>query len=451
MQLRFLGGAGTVTGSRYLLESDNHRILVDCGLYQGIKNLRRRNWAPFPVDPRSIDAIVLTHAHIDHSGYLPALVKKGFHGKIYCTRATHELCEIMLPDAAHLQEEDARYANRKKFSKHSPAQPLFTIKDAEHALGFFQSVHYHEPFTPSAPFEVTFTPAGHILGSACARIDVEGQTLVFSGDVGRQEDLVMRSPEPLSKADVLVLESTYGDRRHEEANPEEQLAQIINDTASRGGIVLIPAFAVGRAQSLLYIISRLKQSMAIPDMPVYLNSPMAIAATELFCRHHKEHKLSAEQCAIMDEGTKYVRTVDESIALNKSHYPCIIVSASGMASGGRVLHHLKTLLPHSRNSVVLAGFQAPGTRGDKLARGFDEIKIHGQYFPVKAEVHQINSLSAHGDYEEILTWLGKSQIDPRTVYITHGEPVASDTMRKHVEERFGWNAEVPEVGDVVEI
>lgn len=451
MQLRFLGGTGTVTGSRYLLESDNHRILVDCGLYQGVKNLRKRNWAAFPVDPRSIDAVILTHAHIDHSGYLPALVKKGFHGKIFTTRGSHELCKIMLPDAGHLQEEDAKYANRKKFSRHSPAEPLFTVKDAENALKFFEAVHYHEPFTPSAPFEVTFTPAGHILGSACARIDVEGQSIVFSGDVGRQEDPVMRSPEPLSKADILILESTYGDRRHEDTDPYEQLARIINDTASRGGTVLIPAFAVGRAQVLLYIINQLRQAHRIPDMPVYLNSPMAIAATELFCRHHKEHKLTPEQCTAMDKGTKYVRTVDESIALNKSHYPCVIVSASGMASGGRVLHHLKTLAPHSRNSIVLAGFQAPGTRGDLISRGIDEIKIHGQYYPVKAQVHQINSLSAHGDYEEILTWLGKSQIDPRDVYITHGEPVAADTMRKRVHERFGWDASVPELGDSVEI
>lgn len=453
MKLRFLGGVGTVTGSRHLLSDDDRRLLVDCGMYQGVKNLRRRNWAPFPVDPGTINAVVLTHAHVDHSGYLPALVKNGFKGKIYCTRATHELCKVLLPDAGYLQEEDAKYAFRKGFSKHDHPEPLFTQKDAHEALKHFESVHYHETIEPVKGFEVTFTPAGHILGSSCVHVHHKGsdRTVVFSGDVGRQNDVIMRPPEPIQKADVLICESTYGDRLHQEINPEDELADIISKTAGRGGIVLMPAFAVGRAQMLLYLVHRLMTQQKIPKMPVYLNSPMAIKATEIFVHHHKEHKLDQAQCQLIDDNTEYVRTVDESIELNAKRYPCIIVSASGMASGGRVLHHLKTLLPNPRNSIVFAGFQAPGTRGDSLVKGAESVKIHGEYWPVKAEVHNIDSLSAHGDYSEILEWLGQGSLSPRKVYISHGESVASDVMRKRIRDRFGWDTEVPELFDEVDV
>lgn len=453
MKLRFLGGVGTVTGSRHLLSDDDHRLLVDCGMYQGVKNLRRRNWASFPVEPGSINAVVLTHAHIDHSGYLPALVKNGFKGKIYCTKATHELCKVLLPDAGYLQEEDARYAFRKGFSKHDHPEPLFTQKDAHEALKHFESVHYHETIEPVKGFEVSFTPAGHILGSSCVHVHhkASDRTVVFSGDVGRQNDVIMRPPEPIQKADVLVCESTYGDRLHEDSDPDDELADIISKTATRGGIVLMPAFAVGRAQMLLYMVHRLMAQQKIPKMPVYLNSPMAIRATEIFVRHHKEHKLDQAQCELIDENTEYVRTVDESIELNARRYPCIIVSASGMASGGRVLHHLKTLLPHPRNSIVFAGFQAPGTRGDLLINGADSVKIHGEYWPVKAEIYNIGSLSAHGDYREMLDWLGQGSLKPDRVYISHGEPVASDVMRKRIRERFGWETEVPELFEEVDV
>jgi len=450
MELRFLGGVETVTGSRHLLHTDKHRVLVDCGLYQGVKHLRRRNWARFPVEPSTLDSVLLTHAHIDHSGYLPVLVKQGFKGRIHCTRATYELCKILLPDAGHLQEEDARYANRKGFSRHSPARPLFTVEDAHRALEYFEPVHYHETLKPAGHFEARFLPAGHILGSACIEVACEGRRIIFSGDVGRQNDPIMRPPEPLPEADYLVLESTYGDRLHERDDPSERLASIINETTDRGGIVLIPSFAVGRAQTLLYLIHQLRLRKAIPDLPVYLNSPMAIAATELFCRHHKEHRLSAEQCALIDNNTHYVRSVEESIDLNNSRYPAVIISASGMASGGRVLHHLKTLAPHGRNSIVLAGFQAPGTRGDALARGTDQLKIHGQYYPVRAAGHQLNSLSAHGDYEEILDWLGQGSLSPRT-FLTHGDPVPADNLRKLIEERLGWDARVAELYDEVKL
>ncbi|UZD64752.1 MBL fold metallo-hydrolase [Marinobacter sp. AN1] len=453
MKLQFLGGTGTVTGSRYLLSDDKHRMLVDCGMYQGVKTLRRRNWAPFPVEPHTIDAVVLTHAHIDHTGYLPALVKNGFKGKIYCTKATHELCKVLLPDAGYLQEEDAKYAFRKKFSKHEHPEPLFTEKDAYEALKQFESLHYHEEFEPVKGFHVTFTPAGHILGSSCVHVRHAGhdRTVVFSGDVGRQNDVIMRPPEPIQKADVLVCESTYGDRLHGEIDPEEELTDIITTTAARGGVVLMPAFAVGRAQMLLYLVHKLMAQGKIPKLPVYLNSPMAIRATEIFCRHHKEHRLNQAQCELIDDNTHFVRTVEESIELTTKKFPAIIISASGMASGGRVLHHLKMLLPNPRNSIIFAGFQAPGTRGDAMVNGVESIKIHGEYWPVKAEIHNLDSLSAHGDYAEILEWLGQGQLTPEKVYITHGEMLAADVMRKRVHERFGWDCETPELFQEVEI
>lgn len=453
MKLRFLGGTGTVTGSRYLLSDEKHRMLVDCGMYQGVKTLRRRNWAKFPVDPSTIEAVVLTHGHIDHSGYLPALVKNGFKGKIYCTKATHELCKVLLPDAGFLQEEDAKYAYRKKFSKHEHPEPLFTEKDAWEALKHFESLHYHEQFEPVKGFEVTFTPAGHILGSSCVHVHhkVHDRTVVFSGDVGRQNDLIMRPPEPINKADVLVCESTYGDRTHGEVDPEKELEEIITRTAGRGGIVLMPAFAVGRAQMLLYVVHKLMSEKRIPKLPVYLNSPMAIKATEIFCKHHKEHKLNTSQCELIDDKTEFVRTVEQSIELDSVRYPCIIISASGMASGGRVLHHLKTLLPNPRNSIVFAGFQAPGTRGDALVNGAESVKIHGEYWPVKADIYNLDSMSAHGDYNEILEWLEQGSLKPEKVYVTHGEMVASDVMRKRIAEKFGWDAEVPELFEEVEV
>lgn len=428
-------------------------MLVDCGMYQGVKTLRRRNWAKFPVDPSTINAVVLTHAHIDHSGYLPALVKNGFKGKVYCTKATHELCRVLLPDAGFLQEGDAKYAFRKKFSKHEKPEPLFTEKDAWEALKHFESLHYHEPFEPVKGFEVTFTPAGHILGSSCVHVHEKDsdRTLVFSGDVGRQNDIIMRPPEPLQRAAVLVCESTYGDRAHGESDPETELAEIITRTAGRGGIVLIPAFAVGRAQMLLYVIHKIMGEDRIPSLPVFLNSPMAIKATEIFYRHHKEHKLNGSQCELMDEKTELVRTVEESIQLDSVRYPCVIISASGMASGGRVLHHLKTLLPNPRNSIVFAGFQAPGTRGDTLVNGAESVKIHGQYWPVKADIHNLESLSAHGDYSEILSWLEQGSLKPEQVFITHGEPLASDMLRRRIAEKFGWKVSVPDLYEEISI
>ncbi len=444
MKIRFLGGVDTVTGSRHLLETNRSRVLVDCGLYQGVKNLRRRNWNAFPVDPATIDAVILTHAHIDHSGYLPVLVKNGFKGRIHCTPATLELCRILLPDAGHLQEEDARYANRKKYSRHEKAEPLFTVDDARRALEFFETRQFAKTFHPTDEMQATFSPAGHILGSASVHLTHKETSITFSGDVGRQCDPIMHPPKPLGPADYLVLESTYGDRLHSDEDPMESLTQAINPTLARGGIALFPAFAVGRAQLLLHLIHELQKRGHVPNVPVFLNSPMAISATEIFHRNHHEHRLTPEQCQTIDEGTRFVRSVEESIELTARRKPAIIISASGMASGGRVLHHLKTLVTDQRNSVIFAGFQAPGTRGDAMVNGVEKIKIHGAYYPVRAEIHNLDSLSAHGDYQDLVTWLQHSSIKPRNTFITHGEPRAADALRKHLEEELGWSAEVPE-------
>jgi len=451
MKMQFLGGAGTVTGSKYLLTIGHKKILVDCGLYQGVKNLRQKNWDKFPVEPSSIDAILLTHAHIDHSGYIPAMKRAGFRGTIFCSSGTFDLCKVLLPNSGYLQEEDARYANKKRFSKHSPALPLYTEEDAIASLKLFKAVSMNNEIEVDKGIVATFTPVGHILGASAIQIKAQGKVITFSGDVGRSNDLVMNPPQPLSGTDYLVIESTYGDRLHEETDPFEYLEKIINETSKRGGIVLIPSFAVGRAQINLYVLQLLKQSQRIPNLPIYLNSPMAISATEIYCRHKKEHQLTAEQCQLIDDGTKFVRTPEESIELNSSTYPSVIVSASGMASGGRVLHHLKSLVSHHRNSIVFIGYQAPGTRGDALVSGATQIKVHGEYLPVKAEIFHNGSLSAHGDYSEIIAWLKQSNISPKRVFVTHGERAAADSMRLKLKDGFGWNACVPEIGDEIEL
>ncbi|HZQ39165.1 MAG TPA: MBL fold metallo-hydrolase, partial [Rhizomicrobium sp.] len=359
LELRFLGGAGTVTGSKYLLESDNVRIQIDCGLFQGYKVLRLRNWAAPPVAPPTIAATVLTHAHLDHTGYLPLLVKKGFQGPVFCTRATADLCGILLPDSGHLQEQDADFANRHRFSRHHPALPLYTEEDARHSLERLRPVRFDDPVTLPGGARLTFVRVGHILGAASAILEWQGRRIVFSGDIGRYGDPLMPDPVTPEGADYLVMESTYGDRRHDGADPEETLRAIIAKTVHRGGTVIIPAFAVGRAQSLLYHIARLKQSGKLPALlPVFLDSPMAIDATDIFVRHPKDHRLSSDQLSLLDGAVSYVQTAQESKDLSANPLPKVIISASGMATGGRVLHHLKHYAPEPKNSVVFAGFQA---------------------------------------------------------------------------------------------
>ena len=442
--LQFLGATGTVTGSKYLVSTANQRVLVDCGLFQGLKQLRLRNWDPPPIDPRCVDAVILTHAHIDHSGYLPLFVRRGFRGRVYCTQATRDFCEILLPDSGYLQEEEAEYANRHGYSKHTPALPLYTRADAERCLSSLFALDYGHEVQLRDGVKFRLLPAGHILGASQVMMEQAGTSLLFSGDLGRQHDPVIAPPAPVSEADYLVLESTYGDRLHESADPKVRLADVINRTCARGGVVVIPAFAVARAQQLMYYIALLKQEHAIPDLPVFLNSPMAADVTVLYRKYHSEHRLDGPMCDAMCRAARIVNTVEESKWLNTRSFPMVIISASGMATGGRVLHHLRAFAPDPKNTILFAGFQAAGTRGAAMVAGAKEVKIHGQYVPVRAEVAAIENLSAHADYAEILTWLRNFRRPPRQTFITHGEPVAADALRHRIEEQLRWNCRVPE-------
>lgn len=452
MHIQFLGATGTVTGSKYLVKAGQAKILVDCGLFQGFKQLRLRNWAHLPVAPSSIDAVVLTHAHLDHSGYIPLLVKNGFRGKIYCSEATYELCRILLPDSGHLLEEEAGYANKHGFSKHAPALPLYTEEDAQRCLKFFSPVKFGKRFKVAGNLHAELARAGHILGAAMVSLDDGERTLVFSGDLGRSDDLLMAPPSQIEHADYLVVESTYGNRRHDPADPMILLGKTIQETINRGGIVIIPSFAVGRAQTLLYTMHLLKQSGAISSvLPVYLNSPMAADVTALYHEHRKDHRLNDEQCRAMCHAAKIINNVEESKALNRQHMPMVIIAASGMATGGRVLHHLKAFASDPRNTILFAGFQAGGTRGAAMLDGVDAIKIHGEYVPLRAQVVQIENLSAHADGDEILGWLSHFRQAPRCTFITHGEPDAADTLRKRIEETLKWRSTVPDYLETMEL
>lgn len=455
MKITFLGATGTVTGSKYLIECGGQRVLVDCGLFQGLKQLRLKNWKPLPIQPASIDAVVLTHAHIDHTGYLPLLVKNGFSGKVYCNRATMELCKILLPDSAHLQEEEARYANMRGFSKHKPALPLYTQEDTARALELLVPVEFEEDVQVAKGVNARFFPAGHILGASmilfrCTEPEIN-RSILFSGDLGRPNDPLMLPPAIIKQADYLILESTYGDRLHDNIDPELKLAEIINRTYQRGGIIVVPVFAVGRAQELLYFIQSLKTKRLIPDLPVYLNSPMAVDATEIFMQHADKHKLSKTECKQLANSARMINSVEESRSLNEIRHSVIILSASGMVSGGRVVHHIKAFGPNPRNTILFAGYQAAGTRGAAILSGAESVKIHGEYVPINAEVDFISNLSAHADYSEMLDWLRHFECAPIKTFLTHGEPVAADTFRRHIEENLGWDVVVPEYLESTEL
>lgn len=444
MKLQFLGATGTVSGSKYLLEHGQQKIMLDCGLFQGYKQLRLRNWSALPVDPASLDAVILTHAHIDHSGYLPLLVRNGFRGRIYCTAATRDLCGILLPDSARLQEEEAEYANRRGFSRHKPALPLYTEQDALRCLKQFGVQKYDHALELGDGLSVRLLPSGHLLGSAFAQFSHAGGSIVFSGDLGRPDDVMMPPPVRIPKADFLVVESTYGDRAHDPADPRIKLAEVINRTTERKGAVIIPAFAVGRTQTLLYFIHQLKVAGSIKDIPVYLNSPMATDATRLFETHRSEHRLSREQCEAMCRTAKIINTVEESKALNRRSGPMIIIAGSGMATGGRVTHHLAAFAPDAKNTILFTGHQAGGTRGARMIAGETAIKIHGEMVPVRAEVDIINNLSAHADGNEIIAWLRGFEQAPRRVFVTHGEPGPADALRQRIENELHWTCEVPD-------
>lgn len=451
LKLTFLGGAGTVTGSKHLLEHDGKRILIDCGLFQGLKNLRELNWEPLPIAPSSIDTVVLTHAHLDHSGYLPKLVKDGFRGKIFATDATRAVAELILRDSGYLQEKDAEYANRKGFSKHKPALPLYGIRDAERALERFSSVSFDKGVQLPGGATLIFRHAGHILGAATAEIDWSGKRIVFSGDLGRYGDPVMPDPVPVPGADYVVIESTYGNRRHEADDPTEMLGSVIERTALRGGTVVVPAFAVGRAQSLLYHLWQLKQAGRLASVPIFLDSPMSISATDLLHAHRADHRLSPEVCDAVCAIATYTRDVEGSKAITASPYPKVVISASGMATGGRVLHHLKAFAPDRKNTILFSGFQAAGTRGRAMLQGAREIKIHGQWIPVQAEVADLPALSAHADSDELMRWLAGFRHAPKRTFIVHGEPEASEALRVRIGKDLEWNATVPRQDQAFEL
>jgi len=442
--LHFLGATGTVTGSKFLLEARERKLLIDCGLFQGYKQLRERNWKPLPINPGDIDAVVLTHAHIDHSGYLPRLARYGFDGPVYATPATGDLCRYLLPDSGFIQEKDAEFANRHGFSRHRPARPLYTREDALHCLTLFRPVEFHQPVELFDGVRLTCTRAGHIPGAASLLLDIDGMRLLISGDLGHADSAIIPPPDPVPQADYVLVESTYGDRTRNRGDPEDALASIISKTVGRGGTVVVPAFAVGRTQLLLHYLNRLQRSGRIPPVPVFLDSPLAINATDVFADHPDDHRLSRAEAAAACALPRYVQDAEESRSLDHDPMPKIIIAGSGMATGGRVLHHLKVYAPHRAHAVVFTGYQAGGTRGAAMTAGAERIKIHGQYWPVRAAVHNLDMLSAHADADEIMRWLAGMEKPPRQVFVVHGEANASDTLRHRIEEALGWPACVPE-------
>jgi metallo-beta-lactamase family protein len=450
MQIQFLGAADCVTGSRHRVEIGGARLLLDCGLFQGFKVLRERNWAPLGPALRELDAIVLSHAHLDHSGFLPVLAKHGWQGPVYASPATCELARVLLLDSAHLQEEDARRANRYGYSRHAKALPLYTRADAHRALALMK------PLAPGRAQRIggatlTLSPVGHLLGACAVHLSSRDESLLFSGDLGRSDDLVMPPPAPATAADVLIVESTYGDRRHPPEDVAARLGGIVRDTIGRGGSVLLPSFAVGRAQALLLVLQRLKAAGEIPrDLPVFLDSPMAIEATALYRRHGRALRVPAPELRHLVDGVRLVETAPQSMRLARLRWPAVIISASGMATGGRVLHHLKHLAPDPRNHIVFPGFQVGGSRGARLVGGATEVKVHGEFVPVRARVSQLEGFSGHADADGILAWLRTLPRAPRQTYVVHGEPEAADRLRLRLQDELKWKARVPQHGETVQ-
>lgn len=449
INIQFLGAAQCVTGSKYLLRTRSSTTLVDCGLFQGLNELRQRNWDSFPFPPTQIDQVILTHAHIDHTGYLPRLHNEGFNGPVYCTPSTAELLNLLLPDCGHLQEEDARYAAMKGFSKHAKPLPLFTAEDGTKTLRLLQPVDFGQTHALKG-INFQYHPAGHILGSGSLEIQIGNTHLWFSGDLGRYHDEVMNPPSAPAEADYIFVESTYGNRLHPDNDVSAELAEIINRTANRGGLMVIPAFAIGRTQTMLYHIRRLEDAGRIPRLPVFIDSPMAVDASALYCKFGREENLkldltmSAEDCCpLRCHKTTFVRTPEESKRINDVTNPAIIIAASGMAAGGRVVHHLANRLPDKRNTALLAGFQAEGTRGRALLGGAKELKIHGQIVPVNAEVVSISGLSAHGDQRDLMRWLSNFQHAPRSVFLVHGEEEGLTGLQAQIRDQLKWPTHIP--------
>lgn len=457
--LTFLGAAGTVTGSQYLVEAQGERILVDCGQFQGLKALRLRNWAPLPVDASSVQAVVLTHAHLDHSGMLPRLVRQGFRGRIFATAGTTDLCKLILADAGHIQEEEARRANRGHYTKHHPALPLFTEADAAAALARFQVFGYRREMPVTRGLTAQFHPAGHLLGSAfvtLGRKDGTAGTVLFGGDLGRYGRPVLPDPAPGVACDALLVESTYGDRQHPPDDNGDALARVVTETADRHGKLIIPAFAIGRVEEVLYWLRRLEQAGRVPKLPVYVDSPMAVRSIEYYRQHAQEldddmRPVRGELCRFCTERFEPVETMKESQAVIERPGPAIVISASGMATGGRVLRHLEQALPDPKNTVLFVGFQAKGTRGRDLIEGATQVKMFGQMIPVRARIEKLNDMSAHADAGEILRWLGTFPSAPRVTYLVHGEPTAQATLKARIERELGWTVHIPAHGEQVEV
>jgi metallo-beta-lactamase family protein len=446
-QLTFLGAARTVTGSKYLLELGGHRVLVDCGLYQGLKELRQRNWSPFPVEPSSIDAVILTHAHLDHCGYLPRLVSQGFRGRVFCTPGTKDLCTLVLPDSARIQEEDAHLANRHSYSKHVPALPLYTEQDAARALERLQPLGYDRTVGVAPGIDVTFRNAGHLLGSAFAVVRCGDRTILFGGDLGRYDRPVLPDPVDGGSADILLLESTYGDRLHERDDQGEALARFVQETVERGGKLIVPSFAIGRVEEVLYWLKRLEDAKRIPVLPVYLDSPMAVHALQFYLNRlgeldpeldHGEREL----CGFYTSRLTTIDSAQQSKDLLASRQPAIVIASSGMATGGRVLGHLEAALPVPQNTILFVGYQAAGTRGRQLCDGATEIKIHGHLVRVQSRIARIDSMSAHADSREIMRWLSGFKTPPAMTHLVHGEPIALEALQRRIEGDLHWPVQI---------
>lgn len=443
--ITFLGGAGTVTGSKYVVQHENRKLMVDCGLFQGYKQLRLRNWEPPSVELKEIHAVVLTHAHLDHSGYLPLFYVQGYRGKVYGTPATCDLCALLLPDSGHLQEEDAGFLNRHGYTKHHPALPLYDKHQAIQSLNLLSPQALGHTFNPIPGWKVTFSSAGHILGASSVLVEVAGRRILFSGDLGRPDDLLMMPPDKPPQADTVLIESTYGNREHPEENVIAELGAALKKVSARGGVAVVPVFAVGRAQAILYAIAILKERGDIPHgLPIFLDSPMAVHTTELYKKHPHAHRLDAQGIRDLHNVATMVESTDQSKKLASRHGPMVILAASGMATGGRVLHHLAHYLPDHRNMVILTGYQTPGSRGATLATGSGTVRIHSKEIQIEAEIVQLKSSSAHADASQLINWLQSMKEPPSQVYVVHGEPESSGALRQRIENILGWRAIVPE-------
>ncbi|MEZ7497629.1 MBL fold metallo-hydrolase [Flavobacterium sp. Arc3] len=451
MKVKFIGAAGTVTGSKTLVESNGLRILIDCGLFQGIKPLRELNWQPLPVLASSIDCVLLTHGHLDHCGWLPRLVDQGFKGKIYCSGPTKEIAEIILLDSGKIQEEEAEKANKEKYSKHEVAEPLYNVEQARKVFPHFRIVNVDEPVPLDAEISAVFVNAGHIIGACSIELTIENKTLVFSGDIGRDNDVLMYAPTKPKKADYIFLESTYGDRLHPDTDPKLELETYINNTFRKGGTVIIPSFAVERAQMIMYLLWELKEEGKIPDVPYVVDSPMGVSAFDVFFENRKWHKLSLEDCVAINKMFTMITDYKETIDTIYNKKPKVVIAASGMVTGGRVLSYLERYISLPETTVIIVGYQAEGTRGRKLVEGAKEVKIYGKYYPVEANILEIEGLSAHADQKGLLSWLSALENKPKKVFLVHGENKPADELRIKVKEVYGFDCSVPLMGQEFEL